>query len=51
VPESLSRFCSAINPLKFVLVFAHDAGSIAASGAAALAHSTLIPNQKSPSWM
>jgi hypothetical protein len=42
VPDSLSRFCNAMNPPKFVLVSAHDASSIAALGAAALAHSTSI---------
>ena len=42
VPDSLSRFCSAMNPPKLVLVSAHDASSIAALGAAALAHSTSI---------
>jgi hypothetical protein len=42
VPDSLIRFCSAIKPPKLVLVSAHDASSIAALGAAALAHSTSI---------
>src|SRR5215469_15829684 len=51
VPDSLSRFCSAINPPKFVLVFAHDASSIAASGAAALAHSTSIAASASSALM
>src|SRR5271163_4027634 len=42
VLDSLSRLASAINPPKFVLVSLHDASSIAALGAAALAHSTSI---------
>jgi hypothetical protein len=38
-PPLVSIFCSAIKPPK-VVVFAHEASSIAALGAAALAHST-----------
>src|SRR5208282_2347426 len=39
VPDSLIRFCRAMKPPK-LLVSAHEASSIAALGAAALAHST-----------
>jgi hypothetical protein len=39
VSDSLIRFCNAMNPPK-LLVSAHEASSIAALGAAALAHST-----------
>ena len=34
-----NRFCSAIKPPKVVFVFAHEASSMVALGAAALAHS------------
>src|SRR5271157_5909910 len=41
------RFCIAMKMPKFVLLSAHEASTIAALGAAALAHSTSIAASKS----